>query len=145
MDSYHKIESLMYNWILQCGLAVKGWMLAFRAIIQRPLEYFLKNEAELFCEHDPKYGLNLKKGETVHGDNDVYKSYFNLVTMDEYCNFNQRHFRAFATLFIVQGLQKVGYFQHEDMNHKLLIGNAHCVLKDNHIYSLEYCNFKISP
>ena len=127
----------MYSWILECELRLKPWMLAFRAIIQKPFDYFMKNETELFCEHDPKYGLNLKKGEKVHGEGDVYNSYFNLVTMDEYCDFNKRHFRAFATFFIVQGLQRVGYFQHEDMNHKLLIGNAHCILKENIIYSHE--------
>ena len=129
MDSYHRTETMMYNWILECGLRLKmsEWMLAFRAIIQKPFDYFLKNETELFCEHDPKYGLNLKEGETVYGEGDVYKSYFNLVTMDEHCEASKRHFRAFTTFFIVQGLQQVGYFKHDDINHKLLIGILYCM------------------
>ena len=139
----------MYNWILECGLRLKmsEWMLAFRAIIQKPFDYFLKNETELFCEHDPKYGLNLKEGETVYGEGDVYKGYFNLVTMDDNCEASKRHFRAFTTFFIVQGLQQVGYFQHDDINHKLLIGNTYCMLKENCIYSFagEYkCNYQLS-
>ena len=98
------------------------WLLAYRAVTQKPLEYFLKNETELFCEHDPKYGLKLKEGEAMYGEGDVYKSYFNLVTMDDKISASRRHFRAFTTYFIVQCLEKAGYFKSDDINHKLLIG-----------------------
>ena len=131
MESYHRVESSMHHWIRECGLKVSEWMLAFRAIMQRPLDYFLKNETELFCEHDPKYGLKLKEGENVvYGEGDIYRSYFNLVTMDEQCDSSKRHFRAFVTFFIVHCLERVGYFKVEDTNHKLLIGNA-CIISNS--------------
>ena len=122
MDSYHPIESSTYNWMKECGMKMSEWVLAYRAIAQKPLEYFLKNEDELFCEHDPKYGLKLKEGENVYGEGDVYKGYFNLVTLDDKISPSKRHFRAFVTYFIVHCLDKAGYFNSEDKNHKLLIG-----------------------
>ena len=78
MHPYHHVESSMHHWIKECGLKISEWILAFRAVMQKPLEYFLKNETELFCEHDPKYGLALKEGENVYGEGDIYKAYFNL-------------------------------------------------------------------
>ena len=122
MDSYHPIESSTYNWIKECGLNICEWRLAYRAITQKPVEYFLKNEDELFCEHDPKYGLKLKDCETIYGEGDVYKRYFNLVTMDDKVSANKRHFRGFVAYFIVLCLEKAGYFNSEDKNHRLLIG-----------------------
>ena len=88
MDSYHNVESRVYNWMCNCGLARTEWLLAFRAIVQKPLEYFLKNETELFCEHDPKYGLKLKEGgegNLVYGEGDVYISYFNVGLCHTHC------------------------------------------------------------
>ena len=124
MHSYHHVESSMHHWIKECGLKVSEWILAFRAVMQKPFEYFLKNETELFCEHDPKYGLALKEGENVYGEGDIYKAYFNLVTMDDQLDSTKRHFRGFVTVFILHCLERVGYFNEDDINHKLLIGNA---------------------
>ena len=109
----------------ESGMKASEWMLAYRAIAQKPLDYFLKNEDELFCEHDPKYGLKLKEGDGhVYGEGDAYKSYFNLVTLDDKVSSNKRHFRAFVTFFIVHCLDKAGYFKSDDINHKLMIGNS---------------------
>ena len=107
----------------ESGMKASEWMLAYRAIAQKPLDYFLKNEDELFCEHDPKYGLKLKEGDGhVYGEGDTYKSYFNLVTLDDKVTSNKRHFRAFVTFFFVHCLDKAGYFKSDDINHKLMIG-----------------------
>ena len=101
----------------ESGMKASEWMLAYRAIAQKPLDYFLKNEDELFCEHDPKYGLKLKEGDGhVYGEGDAYKSYFNLVTLDDKVSSNKRHFRAFVTFFIVHCLDKAGYFISDDIN-----------------------------
>ena len=125
MESYHPIESITYHWMKESGMKSSEWMLAYRAIAQKPLDYFLKNEDELFCEHDPKYGLKLKEGDGhVYGEGDAYKSYFNLVTLDDKVSSNKRHFRAFVTFFIVHCLDKAGYFKSDDINHKLMIGNS---------------------
>ena len=123
MDSYHPIESTNTHWMKECGLKMSEWLLAYRAITQKSLEYFLKNETDLFCEHDPKYGLKLKEGENVYGEGDLYKAYFNLVTLDDKVNSNKRHFRSFVAYFLVHCLDKAGYFNSEDVNHKLMIGN----------------------
>ena len=124
MNSYHKVEALTCNWVKECGAKTSEGLLAYRAITQKPFEYFLNNETELFCEHDPKYGTKLKEGENVYGDGDVYKSYFNLVTMDDKVPSNKRHFRGFVTFFLVHCLTRAGYFKSEDINHKLMIGRS---------------------
>ena len=116
----------------ESGMKSSEWMLAYRAIAQKSLDYFLKNEDELFCEHDPKYGLKLKDGDGhIYGEGDAYKSYFNLVTLDDKVNSNKRHFRAFVTFFIVHCLDKAGYFKLDDINHKLMIGTV-----NQHLFSL---------
>ena len=122
MNSYHRTESWTHNWLKECGAKASEGLLAYRAITQKPLEYFLKNETELFCEHDPKYGTKLKEGDNVYGEGDAYKSYFNLVTMDDKVQGNKRHLRAFFIFFLVHCLDKAGYFQSDDINHKLMIG-----------------------
>ena len=124
MNSYHKVESVTSNWLKECGAKASESLLAYRAITQKPLEYFMENETELFCEHDPKYGTKLKEGENIYGEEDVYKAYFNLVTMDDKVQGNKRHFRAFVTFFLVLCLDKAGYFKSEDVNHKLMIGKS---------------------
>ena len=42
--------------------------LAYRAVTQRPLAFFLENESKLFGVHDIKFGIDMEKGFSYTGD-----------------------------------------------------------------------------
>ena len=58
------------------------WLLAFRAITQKPLEYFLEMKDE-FVQHCPTYGTDADpdlKTDFLYDESD-YKVLFNFVTL----------------------------------------------------------------
>ena len=77
MGSYHPKESLVLQVLEESNLVQEEWFLALRAILNKPLSYFLERRKELTLEMDRTWATNLKESE-VYSSND-YKSLFNLV------------------------------------------------------------------
>ena len=115
-------------------------MLAFRAVTNKPLSYFLDNqrviEAEAIGDTDPNYGVRMTEGDkyttedirstcnlvTHHDSWDwsalAYKVSTNFISSLKYF-FSFFTLQAYITLLFIRCLQKADYFgenQSKDMN-----------------------------
>ena len=61
MEFYHQNESSLIQ-ALGC-IAEQEWNAAFRAVLRRPLSYFLDHRKEVFNVYDKKYGSELPEGD----------------------------------------------------------------------------------
>ena len=77
MELYHPHESQLIDVLDQINLTKSEWNSAFRAILRKPLDYFLQNRKEIFTNFNMKYGFELDEGEIYQSDD--YKALNNLV------------------------------------------------------------------
>ena len=74
MSTYHPLESkvdindLFYSRDMETGQMSGCISLAYRAISQKSLEFFLNNKDTLFGVHDIKFGIDPPSGFTYTGD-----------------------------------------------------------------------------
>ena len=61
MEFYHQTESPLIQ-ALGC-ITEQEWNAAFRAVLRKPLSYFLEHRKEIFNVFDKKYGTELPEGE----------------------------------------------------------------------------------
>ena len=61
MEFYHQNESPLIQ-ALGC-ITEQEWNAAFRAVLRKPLSYFLEHRKEIFNTFDKKYGTELPEGE----------------------------------------------------------------------------------
>ena len=61
MEFYHQNESPLIQ-ALGC-ITEQEWNAAFRAVLRKPLSYFLDHRKEIFNVFDKKYGAELLEGE----------------------------------------------------------------------------------
>jgi hypothetical protein len=83
MATYHPIESkldindLFYNCDLETGQMSGCISLAYRAITQKPLNFFMDQKNDLFGIHDIKFGINIKPGFSYTGEQ--HYKYYNTI------------------------------------------------------------------
>ena len=82
LSTYHPYECKIFDFLIASGMSIICF-LAYKAIVQKPLKYFLDNRAK-FEGHDESSGVNIKLDEDgqpmekyLSSD---YRNYFNLVT-----------------------------------------------------------------
>ena len=75
MDSYFLQEAKLIDLMAKTNVTKSEWMIAFRAILKKPMSYFLEHKDDILIPPDLKYGTNLKEG----GYGSDLKSYINLV------------------------------------------------------------------
>lgn len=109
MEFFHQRESLLIDVLNKLDLTKTEWNAAFRAILRKPLSYFLENRKELFTKFDVTFGTNLEKGDIYSSDD--YKALANLVTSEGTWYIQRLHYKAFVTWFFVQCLRKLNYFE----------------------------------
>ena len=74
MKSYHVIESkidinqLFYSNDIETGQMSGCISLAYRAITQKNLPFFLEHKDNLFGEYDTKFGIDMSQNFTYTGD-----------------------------------------------------------------------------
>ena len=83
-------------------------LLSFRAITQRPVEFFLKHRARL-TEHDTMFGAELAEGEQYV--NTDYATLYNLCTHNHRRDTNDIYSKTIFAAFLLRCLQEVGYFK----------------------------------
>jgi len=117
LKTFHKYECRLTHVFHQTGIKnLPLLVLAFRAVSQTPVEYFVKNEERL-TENNSKFGL---QEEYLSED---YATLFNLCThsdrREEYDTFTKTIFAC----FLLRCLQETGYFS----------GKAGLVLSDEEV------------
>ena len=75
MQTYHPLESQLLWSLEQLQLGKEEWFIALRAILAKPLSFFLENRKELFVKENPDCALTM----TYHSDD--YKTFYNLVSI----------------------------------------------------------------
>ena len=74
MKSYHRMESkidvnqLFYDTDVETSQMSGCLSLAYRAVTQKPLSFFLDNEKKLFGVHDIKFGIDMEHGFSYTGN-----------------------------------------------------------------------------
>ena len=74
MKSYHQIESkidinqLFYSNDIETGQMSGCISLAYRAITQKNLQFFLQNKDKLFGHYDTKFGIDMPQKFSYTGD-----------------------------------------------------------------------------
>lgn len=114
MSSYHRVESqiditdLFYN--RDSETQMSGCIsLAYRAITQKPVNFFVDNRDQLFDKHDIKFGLENPPGFAYKG-NQHYKGLYNLVNHIEHTNKEERLSIVVRTAVLLKCLIAAGYF-----------------------------------
>merc|ERR1711962_1361719 len=83
--------------------------LAYRAITQKPLSFFLENEKKLFGVHDTKFGIEMESGFSYTGD-EHYRGLYNLVNHQKNMKSEERQATMVRTVVLLKCLQASGYF-----------------------------------
>ena len=74
MNTYHRMEAkidvnqLFYDEDVETSQMSGCLSLAYRAITQKPLSFFLENKEKLFGVHDIKFGIDMEPGFSYTGD-----------------------------------------------------------------------------
>ena len=89
MKSYHVIESkidinqLFYSNDIETGQMSGCISLAYRAITQKNLQFFLQNKDRLFGHHDIKFGIDMPQKFSYTGDEHYRGVYFIMTKTSE--------------------------------------------------------------
>merc|ERR1719273_2138116 len=97
MERYHRLEAradiidLFYTYSREeDDSSGSGCIpLAYRAVTQKGLQFFLDNRSKLFSRHDIKFGTNVENGYSYTGD-EHYRGLYNLVNHVESMTPNER-------------------------------------------------------
>ena len=107
LQSFHRYECRLTHVFQETGIKdLPLLLLAFRAVSQKPVEYFVKN-AERLTGADPKFGL----GETEEYQSGDYLTLFNLCTHSHRRDTNDVYSKTIFAAFLLRCLQEVGYFR----------------------------------
>jgi len=90
--------------------AANSVILAFRAIIQQPAEFFLKNKDRLFSAHDPEYGTKEQEEWQLAGPDNTYRAIYNLVNHIEKLSEQKELEALIKSAFLLRYLICAGYF-----------------------------------
>jgi len=105
LQSFHKYECRLTHVFQQTGIKdLPLLILAFRAVTQQPVEYFVKNR-DKFSVPDNKFGI-----EDKYSSQD-YSTLFNLCTHSERRDANDMYSKTVFACFLLRCLQEVGYFK----------------------------------
>ena len=112
LSTYHPYICKIIDFLIASGMSIVCF-LAYKAVVQKPLKYFLDNR-DKFESHDESSGVNIKLGEDgkpiekyVSGD---YKNYFNLVTHHEERKTGDIFHRAMLAVMLLKCMKRYGYF-----------------------------------
>ena len=78
-ESYHSYESQLIDILSNLKVTKSEWHSSFRAILRKPLSFFLKHKNDIFSKFDEKYGVELNDDQFYESDD--YKSIHNLVNI----------------------------------------------------------------
>ena len=107
MQGSHKYECRLTHVFQETGIKdLPLLLLAFRAVSQKPVEYFIKN-AERLTGTDSKFGLG-EEEEYLSSD---YASLYNLCTHNHRRDNNDIYSKTIFAAFLLRCLQEVGYFK----------------------------------
>ena len=53
--------------------------LMIRCLVQKPLSFYISNSEKLFSKYNPEYGVKESEEWILEGEENIYKSVFNLV------------------------------------------------------------------
>jgi len=87
--------------------------LAYRAVTQRGLDFFLQNRNSLFGEVDPTYGTNVKEDFLYSGD-EHYRGLNNLVTHYDKMDTKQRMTVMIRSVVLLKCLKESGFFDQKN-------------------------------
>ena len=104
MQTYHPGENQLFWSLEQLELVQEEWFIAFRAILSKPLSWFINNRKELFVKEDPT-----GKEAKVYNSDD-YKSIYNLQTHLTDWSLDHMRRKSLVTHFFLKCLRKVKYF-----------------------------------
>jgi len=111
-DTLGCLDSLPMMEMFSCEAtqAANSVILAFRAIVQQPAEFFIKNKDKLFSRHDPEYGTKEQDNWKLAGPENIYKGMYNLVNHIDKLS-EQRELEAIIkSAFLLRYLICGGYF-----------------------------------
>ena len=106
MQTYHPSENQLLRSFEQLELVQEEWFIAFRAILSKPLSWFINNRKELFVKED----LTGKEANAVCYRSDDYKSIYNLHTHLKDLSIDLMRRKSLVTHFFLKCLRKVNYF-----------------------------------
>lgn len=109
MSTYHERESSLLESLEAANVTQTEWNVALRAILSKPLSFFLENRKDFFTNQDLKYGTNMAEGQVF--DSDDYKSVFNLQSSVASLPLPRLHFMAFVASFYLTCLRRAEYFK----------------------------------
>ena len=108
LQTFHRYECRLTHVFQETGIKdLHLLLLAFRAVSQKPVEYFIKN-AERLDGADPKFGLGETEEEYLSDD---YRTLFNLCTHSHRRDTNDIYSKTIFAAFLLRCLQEVGYFR----------------------------------
>ena len=114
LSTYHKYECKIFDFLIASGMSIVCF-LAYKAICQKPFEYFLENRQKMeVANHNEESGVHITLGEDgkpleKYLSKD-YKNYFNLVSHSSERKPGDIFHRAMLTVMLLRCLKKYGYF-----------------------------------
>ncbi|TRY73713.1 hypothetical protein TCAL_07774 [Tigriopus californicus] len=133
LNSFHRCESKILEHIQHSGLGKAEWRLAIRAVTQKPLEYFRKNQ-DKFQNHSSRFGMN--EGDQYGADE--YQALFHLVVNRQAWNLSTDLFKAFVACFYTRCLHLGGYFDDEENDDNGVNGGWTGTLSDDQLFITEF-------
>ena len=107
LQTFHKYECRLTHVFQETGIKdLPLLLLAFRAVSQKPVEYFVKN-AERLNEPDPRFGL----GEDGDYNSSDYATLYHLCTHSHRRDSTDIYSKTIFAAFLLRCLQEVGYFK----------------------------------
>ena len=107
LQTFHKYECRLTHVFQETGIKdLPLLLLAFRAVSQKPVEYFIKNEERL-SESEPRFGV--EEGEQYLSSD--YAALYNLCTHTQRRDSNDIYSKTIFAAFLLRCLQEVGYFR----------------------------------
>merc|ERR1712156_861302 len=112
LSTYHKYECKIFDFLIASGMSIVCF-LAYKAVVQKPLEFFLEHR-DKFENHDESSGVQIlldedgkPKEKYLSSD---YRNYFNLVTHRAERKAGDVFHRAMLAVMLLRCMKKYGYF-----------------------------------
>jgi len=102
-------------------------MLAFRCIVQKPSSWYKENKDKLFSEYNIKYGVEEAEEWKLEGDENIYKSVYNLVNHVDKLTIDRELIAIIKSAVLLRFLVCSGYFPGED-EQTLNMTEEHCFI-----------------
>lgn len=106
LSTYHPYECKVIDYLIASGMSIVCF-LAYKAIVKKPLSFFLENRAK-FEQHDESSGSTNNQNSQYKSQD--YRNYFNLVTHHSERKVGDIFHRAMLTVMLLRCMKKFGYF-----------------------------------